>query len=205
MFLFFQIVTSLLVAAILARFILRSLLRRRRSWRNLPLGRSIAKSMNLPPLWIQNGPWRLDLSLGSKDAGLYARAFAARRGLFALRAPETIYFATTRDSAFRPLDGGSTYCIHGRDPDARWWSMTVYKNDHLIANAFNRYSFTKTTVKRRPDGSWRIHLSPREQPENWLPTGEPDGRLVLIFRFYNPAREVVAEPGKIQLPEIQRL
>jgi hypothetical protein len=203
--LFLYLISSFLVAPFLALIVVRFLLRRRRSWRNLPLGRSIAKMMKIPPLWIQNGPWRLDLSFGSKEAGFYTRAFAARRGLYALRAPETIYFATTHDSGGRPLDGGCTYCIQGSDPDTRWWSLTVYKNDHLIANDLNRYSFTKTTVSRGPDGLWRIYLSPREQPENWLPTGEPKGLLVLIFRFYNPSKEVLAAPEKIQLPEIQLL
>src|SRR5262249_4510218 len=136
-----QIFTSLLVAFFLTTACLRVLMRRR------------PKS---PSGGVRNGPWLVDLSVGSKAAGLYMRALVARRSTFALSAPETVYFATTRDSAGQDLRAGATYAIAGRDLDARWWSITAYKHRHLIPNVLNRYSFSKTTVTRKADGSWRI-------------------------------------------------
>jgi hypothetical protein len=83
--------------------------------------------------------------------------------------------------------------------------LTVYKNDHLIPNALNRYSFSKTTVARSADGSWKIYLSPRYQPENWLPSGEPSGRVTLLLRLYNPGPALVSGRETARLPEILRL
>ena len=159
------------------------------------------------PPHIQNGCWRgqLDLPLGGGLLNLYTRPFIAAHGIFALRSPETIYFGAPMDSAGKTLRCGATYCIRGRDPDARWWSLTAYKHDHLIPNVLNRYSFSKTTIGRSADGSWRIYMSPRHQPENWLPTGEPSGHLTLLLRLYNPGPEALSNPGKIQLPEIVEL
>jgi hypothetical protein len=136
---------------------------------------------------------------------LYKRASTAAHAPFALSSQETIYFTTAADSAGRKLDCRSTYCIHGRDPDTRWWSLTVYKSDHLIPNAVDRYSFSKTTVARSADSSWKIYLSPRYQPENWLPSGEPSGYPTLLLRLYNPGPAVVSGPETARLPEILRL
>ena len=183
-----QVLSSVVVAILLAALALRTLIRRR-------------------PPHIQNGCWRgqLDLPLGRGLLNLYTRAFVAAHGIFALRSPETIYFSAPMDSAGKRLRCGATYCIRGRDPDARWWSLTAYKHEHLIPNVLNRYSFSRTTIGRSADGSWRIYMSPRHQPENWLPTGEPSGHLTLLLRLYNPGPEALSSPGKIQLPEIVEL
>jgi hypothetical protein len=123
-----QIGTSIIVAAVLAAICFRMMMYRR--------------------LWgeIHNGPWRIDPWLGSHRAGVYTRAFTARNRTYALQAPETVYCTAFRDSSGQTLHGGSTYRIEGREPDARWWSLTVYKHNHLIPNALSRYSFSKTTV-----------------------------------------------------------
>ncbi len=197
---FDQVISSFFIGLISTFVCLRLIMRRRLSW--LHLVRYVASRADGNPLQLQNGPWRMDLSVGSKDAGLFTRAIAARHSTFALSAPETVYFATTRDSAGQPLNASSTYSIEGCDLESRWWSITVYKQRHLISNPLNRYSFTKTTLSRRPDGSWRILLSPREQSENWLPTGDPDGPLSLILRFYGPGLDLLSHPETVQLPQI---
>jgi hypothetical protein len=145
----------------------------------------------------------MDFSLGSQSASLYTRAYIARNRSFALRAPETVYFAASHDSSGRKLQGRSTYSIESEtEPDARWWSLTVYKHDHLIPNVLGRYSFSKTTVIRKSDRRWRILLSPRHQAENWLPSGDANGDLVMILRFYGPGPELLSNPGEVPLPQI---
>jgi hypothetical protein len=183
-----QIASSILAAILVAMLALSGVLRRH-------------------PPHIQNGCWegQLDLPLGGGLLRLYQRAFIAAHGIFMLRSPETIYFGTPVDCAGKKLRCGATYCIRGRDPDARWWSLTAYKHDHLIPNVLNRYSFSKTTISRSADGSWKIYISPRHQPENWLPTGEPSGHFTVLLRLYNPGSEALSNPGKIQLPEIVEL
>ena len=183
-----QITSSILTETLVAALAFRRLMRR-------------------PPPHLQNGCWRTqpDRPLGAGLLKLYKRATTAAHGPFALSPQEAIYFIAAVDSAGKELDCGSTYCIHGCDPDTRWWSLTVYKRDHLIPNALNRYSFSKTTVARSADGSWKIYLSPRHQPQNWLPSGEPSGRPTLLLRLYNPGLAVVSGPETAQLPAILKL
>ena len=110
--------------------------------------------------------------MGSEQAGLYLRARIASYGLWAMRSSEAVYFSTAMDSAGSRLRHDCTYRIEGTDPDTRWWSLTVYNDDHFIPNPLNRYSLSKTTVKREADGSWAMRLSRAPQEGNWLPSGD---------------------------------
>ncbi|HEY7392343.1 MAG TPA: DUF1214 domain-containing protein [Bryobacteraceae bacterium] len=182
----FELTLSILTALVLAVFTTRFLLRR-------------------APPHKKIGPWRVDLTPGSERAGMYTRAFIAWNSLFALRAPEAVYFTARHDSDGNRLECQATYSIEGQDPDARWWSLTVYQKNHLIPNSLGRYSFSQTTVARNGEGRWRIHLSPQQQAENWLPTGEPQGNCGLALRLYGPARDTLANLESIRLPQIHRI
>jgi len=153
---------------------------------------------------IRNGVWTTDLTTGSNAAGLYQRAQVALYGLWAMSSSETIYFIANVDSDGSPLAGNCTYAIDGTDPDARWWSLTVYKNFHLVPNEGKVYSFSKTTVAREPNGAWLIYLSPDSQPKNWLPAGNPDaaGDLKLVFRAYNPSTLLTGQVASVKLPKV---
>jgi hypothetical protein len=182
----FELPLSLLTAFMMAVFVTRFLLRR-------------------APPHKKNGAWHVDLTPGSDRAGIYTRAFIAWNSLFALRAPETIYFTALHDSDGNRLECAATYSIEGQDADARWWSLTAYKKNHLIPNSLGRYSFSQTTVTRNAEGRWRIRLSPQQQAENWLPTGEPQGNFLLTLRLYGPGRDTLANLESISLPQIHRM
>lgn len=150
---------------------------------------------------IQNGPWSTSLETGGTDAGMYTRAYVALTGLLALNKDETIYFGATRDSSGAPLDGACAYRIEGRDPDARWWSVTLYGTDHyLIANPSNRYSVSQSNVTRATDGTFVIRLSASPEPDNWIATS-PDG-FQITLRLYNPGETIKADPASAPLPSI---
>ncbi len=77
----------------------------------------------------------------------------------------------------------------------------------LIANPSARYSFNSEEMLRHSDGTFRVNLSRNARPENWLPSGAADQRLVLMLRIYSP-RETDATgigliPGE-RLPKIER-
>lgn len=182
----FELALSILTAFVLAVSITRFLLRR-------------------APPHKKNGAWHVDRTPGSERAGIYTRAFIAWNSLFALRVPEVVYFTALHDSDGNRLDCAATYSIEGQDPDARWWSLTAYKKNHLIPNSLGRYSFSQTTVTRNAEGRWRIHLSPRQQAENWLPTGEPAGNFGLTLRLYGPERDTLSNLESIRLPRIHRM
>jgi hypothetical protein len=153
---------------------------------------------------IKNGAWLTNLSVGSKEAGMYTRAAVALTGLFALSKEETIYYIADSDDSGQPLHSSCNYRIEGGDINTRWWSITVYGNDNfLIPNDKNRYAYNGMNVVRRADGSYIIRLSSTLKEGNWLPTGK-EGNFSLSLRLYNPAPVVYENPGTIRLPRIIR-
>ena len=153
---------------------------------------------------LRNGPWQTSLSTGSGEAGMYRRAVVAKHGIWALASTEVIYYNAETDSDGVPLRNDATYRIEGKDIDTRWWSITAYVNDHFVPNPDDRYSYSRTTVRRESDGSWVITAAPTSQDRNWLPTGNQSGLLVLALRCYNPGEKMLANPVGIALPKIVR-
>jgi hypothetical protein len=152
---------------------------------------------------IRNGSWMTNLKVGSRDAGMYLRAFIALTGLFALNKRETIYYRATTDDEGQPIRADRDYVISGVDIPGRWWAIIVYGHDHhLIANPAGRYSFNMRNLEREPDGSFRIALSRSSKDRNWLPSGTKDQTLSFSLKIYNPAAEVYERPDRITLPLI---
>lgn len=167
----------------------------------------VALSTGLSAGNVSIGAWRANTTTGSADAGLYTRARVAIAGLLALSPRETLYFNADVDDAGEKLEAGCDYVVAGRDPGARWWSLTVYGSDHfLVPNDANRWSFSQTTIARDPDGSWLVRVSTAAQPGNWLPSGRADakGRFALTLRLYNPTPEVAADPAHATLPSVKK-
>lgn len=154
---------------------------------------------------IKNGEWMTDLTTGTENAGLYQRAQIALYGLWAMSASETVYFVANTDAEGNKLDARCTYRVEGNDPDARWWSLTVYKNFHFVPNERKIYSVSQTSVQREPDNGWRIFVSPTEQAKNWLPSGgAASDDLKLLFRAYNPSASLVSQIGQAKLPKVHK-
>lgn len=151
---------------------------------------------------VKKGEWKTDQTTGSARAGMYRRARVAASGIWALQSSEVVYYSAETDSDGNPLRHDANYRIVGTDPDARWWSVAAYKNDHLIANPLNRYSFSKTTVERESDGGWKIYLSPKARDKNWLPSGDGPGKLTVLLRNYNPSRQMIEAPDRVELPQL---
>jgi len=155
---------------------------------------------------IKNGEWTTDLTTGSNRAGLYQRAQIALYGLWAMSSSETIYFVANTDTDGNALAGNCAYRIEGAKPDARWWSLTVYKNFHFVPNEQKIYSYSQTSIEREPDNAWRVYVSPEPQSKNWLPSGDGGaaGDLKLVFRAYNPSANFAARVGTMKLPRVFR-
>jgi hypothetical protein len=146
---------------------------------------------------------RTSLYAGSSEGGPYLRASIALHGLLALNRHETIYYTAATDSDGNALAGNCVYLIEGRDPPARWWSITAYgADDFLIPNAAERYSVSMNSVARRADGSFTATLSKGEGGANWIPIA--DGRFNVSMRLYNPDPAVAADPAHVALPAIRK-
>jgi hypothetical protein len=152
-------------------------------------------------LTARNGPWVTPRNVSSPNETMYARAARVIASIGALRKEEALYFNATEDSAGNALSGKCSYRIEGRDPDARWWSITAYGTDRfLIPNPGNRYSVSKTNVVRAVDGSFSIELSTTASPQNWIATS-PEG-FDLTLRLYNPGATLAKDPLTAPLPAI---
>jgi hypothetical protein len=152
---------------------------------------------------IHDGAWRTSLDAGSSTAGMYLRAGVAVHGLLALNRSETMYYSATSDSSGVALDGKCTYRVRGSDPKTRWWSITAYgPDDYLIPNDAHRYSISKNSVARDPDGSFSVMLSRDDGGENWIAVAP--GPFSVSLRLYNPDPSVVADPATAVLPSIEK-
>ena len=131
------------------------------------------------------GAWTAYPRAGSADIDPYARAAVSRGGLLPVGLGDGVAFTARADDAGRPLDGRCDVRLTGTTPQARFFTLTLYRPDgSLVANSLDRYGFTSQELVRRSDGSFEIVIAPRARPGNWLPTGGVD-RYLLVLRLYD--------------------
>ena len=153
---------------------------------------------------VHNGPWRTLLTTGAVDSGIYERAAIAVGGLLALSKEETLYYTAFEDSDGQQLREQCDYHVVGRDPDARWWSLTAYAADnYLPQNDDNALSIAKTTVERDLNGQFEILVSANRKPKNWI-SSRAAANYSLTLRLYNPGSSVYDAPQSVALPFIQQ-
>jgi hypothetical protein len=155
---------------------------------------------------LQLGAWEIYQGVGERDRSMYRRAFVARIAWFGLPASETIYATAHTDDQGAPLSDRCRYRVRGGPVDARWWSVTAYRNRHWMRVPSERYGLSSTEVATGPSGTWEIRLGQEPQPGDWLPIDNRQGDLSLIFRMYNPSHALAAGlRATKQLPSIERL
>jgi len=131
------------------------------------------------------GAWTAYPRAGSADIDPYARAAVSRGGLLPLGLGDGVAFLARTDDAGRALDGRCDVRVAGTTPQARYFTLTLYRPDGaLVANSLGRYGFTSQELVRQSDGSFEIVLAPRARPGNWLPTGGVE-RYILLLRLYD--------------------
>ncbi len=155
------------------------------------------------PRAISDGPWKTALAAG-EQTGPYQRAFVAVHGLFSLTPREAIYYTASDDGDGNALDGRCVYQITGREPDARWWSITAYgPDDYLIPNPTHRYSVTNTANALGSRGALAVQVGGETGGENWIPVRP--GRFSLMLRLFNPGPAVVFDPAHAVLPGLRKV
>lgn len=153
---------------------------------------------------IVNGPWTANTDNGTADASALSRARVALYGLLALPAKEAMYFVARSDSDGAPLDGKCSYSVSGGELDARWWSITLYRDEGwLVKNDANRWSVGGTAPLRDASGKWRFTVSPERVDGVWLPTGRTP-QFDLTLRAYHPRGALLNDPARATLPVIKK-
>ena len=154
---------------------------------------------------IKNGCWITNKrGEGSKEALRIHRARIAKIAGFGMNRDEAIYWHVEEDSKGNQITYKHKYRIEGSDPVTRWWCLSVNRDGFFVPNQYNRYSFSKTDVKRELDGSWVIKLSTEEQPGNWIPLGDQSGHFRITLRCYNPNPSMIEHSESAILPIIIR-
>lgn len=159
---------------------------------------------------VSVGPWRTSLLTGSPDADAYTRARVALGALLALNRDETMYYLAQTDSDGRALRSVCSYRVSGPAPAARWWSVTVYADDHfLFEDPQRRYSLSSRNAVLDRQGRFALVSGPESAAQRaggaaWLPTPGDRG-LVFALRLYNPNPDLSSAPGSLVAPRIERL
>jgi hypothetical protein len=153
---------------------------------------------------LRAGQWSTDLTVGATAASPWVRARIARVGLLALPRSETVYFDRRTDEAGDPLDGRCTYRLNGQPIPARWWSVTLYGADQMLAR--NEDSAASVDLTRLGPDRWSAVIGPRAPVtgEPWLSTaGAP--APILMIRLYNPDPADDAALAALRLPSVEKL
>ena len=154
---------------------------------------------------IWNGCWATNRrGEGSKEALRVHRLRIAKFAGFGMNRDEAIYWGAEIDSDGNQITHNHKYRIEGSDPDTRWWCLSVNRDGFFIPNQYDRYSFSKTDVKREPNRSWVIKLSTEEQNGNWIPLGDKKGFFRITLRCYNPDPSMIEHSEITHLPQIIR-
>lgn len=175
----------------------------------LALGVGSAGAMILwggaPGARITNGVWETGRDTGSGATDPYSRARIAIFGLWALPPEEVVYYTAYTDEDGQALRHDCRYEVRGHILPARWFSLTAYRDFHLIPNPAQRHSWSATTLERREPGEWVVSLNASGEGVNGLPMGRGDGVLALSLRLYQPDPIVAANRASLALPRIVRM
>ncbi|MHA1257781.1 MAG: DUF1214 domain-containing protein [Promethearchaeota archaeon] len=135
---------------------------------------------------ITNGCWQTNRrGEGSKEALRVHRARIAKHAGFGMNRDEAIYWGADFDSNGNQIMYNHKYRVEGVDPDTRWWCLSVNRDGFFIPNQFNRYSFSKTDVKR--DKLYlRIDYDSIIYSDYGLDYNHSDSIKIIIYPWNNP-------------------
>lgn len=153
--------------------------------------------------------WFTSRHVGSKNADAKTRAFVAVSGLLGLAKEETLYFRLNKDDQGRALTSDFEYEIVGANLPARWWSLTLYDQDHFLTrNTTGPYSVKGSVVVADQNGQFTIRLAANGksvQPgEYWIDMGEGQN-MSLSLRMYNPDLAALRNLTELRLPTVRRV
>jgi len=163
-------------------------------------------SIQTSPAFAQYGSWR-----GSKDLPLNRDDLVTTQvtlfALFALPSSEAIYLFASGDADNKLLTGKSDYTLEGNIHHIKsaYWSITAYgKDQFLIPNEVNRYSFNAHNMATDSLGNFKITLSAEQKPGNWLPV-KKDAPFRLVLRIYQGEKDFVEHLESAGLPVIRKI
>jgi hypothetical protein len=163
-------------------------------------------SIQTSQAFAQYGSWR-----GSKDLPLNRDDLVTTQvtlfALFALPSNEAVYLFASKDANDKLLNGDDAYTLEGnvQSIKAAYWSITAYgKDQYLIPNATDRYSFNANNLATDSMGNFKISISSSQKPGNWLPV-KKDAPFRLVLRLYQGKKEFLEHLDNAGLPVIKKM
>lgn len=151
---------------------------------------------------VAYGPWTAWPRAGTVTDDPYSRAALSISGRLPLGSGEGLAMVATNDSAGRPLHIGCTYAIEGQTPPARLWTLSLEAADGNELRATRApQAMASTAILRQQDGSFRVTLSPRPRPGNWLATPREPFRIVI--RLYDTTARTATAISSFSMPAIR--
>lgn len=154
---------------------------------------------------ITAGSWTAWPFAGGTEADPYTVAKVAREGTIPLGATEGLAFKATRDSLGDQLSLDCDYTLSGLTPPAKLWTLAAYHEDGRLVRPASGGSgaLHSGEILRFPDGSFRIQVSERPRPGNWVSlTG--DGEFYLVLRIYDTPVTSATGLATPQMPTVIR-
>ncbi len=155
---------------------------------------------------VVGGNWKTDFEIGSENASGALRARIARKGLFALKRADAVYYTRSTDADGRGLYANCSYRLSGSTFPAEWWSITLYdEGSYLAKNRDGAASVNRDEIVGDAE-NWSAIVSP-ERPNdtpNWIST---KGAVTfdLTLRLYRPDLEYLMSGDVSGFPTLERL
>ncbi len=135
---------------------------------------------------VTYGKWQTMPLLASPDAGLWMRAWNARKGP-TLPKEAVIYFFRKTDDTGSRLQENCTYILSGTDLPSRWWSVAVYNEEGFLPQNSGPYSLTSSKVRLFPQKKWTVELNDGGSSEGSLNI-HAAGNFTVLLRLYVPGK-----------------
>jgi hypothetical protein len=158
----------------------------------------------------QNG-WTFSLKTGVYGTDYVQRALIAAVGLGANLPQDTVFAVSTVDGTGQHYSANNSYVLHfapGQAPSANgFWSLTMYDGDYFfVDNPLGRNTLSaRDPLTFNSDGSLDLCIQryppAPDRESNWLPA--PEGKFVLMLRFYWPKQPLIN--GSWKIPPVQRV
>ncbi|MEC9342319.1 MAG: DUF1214 domain-containing protein [Pseudomonadota bacterium] len=154
---------------------------------------------------ISVGPWTAIPYASAGEVDPYTIAKSVVKGSVPLGVTEGLAFNAVRDSEGRALTLACEYEIAGRSPVAKLWTLVTYDSsgkpvEPAPGGASALYS---GRVLRYSDGSYRIALSRRARPGNWIGVSGT-GAFRLTLRLYDTSISGTRQLDALRMPSIVR-
>ncbi len=155
---------------------------------------------------ISLGVWQAFPKAQSADADPYAKNHRAKAGRLLLASAEGLVFSSLVDDTGSTLNPTCDYEISGQTPPARYWVLYAADDDNAPLELAKGLpgALNSDIALYQPDGSFRVTLSAKAQPGNWIAVPPQASFKLVLTLLDTPAAGSSGLVG-LSMPAITKL